>query len=200
MKLVLFTNSIIIIVHNVEVQMAPNRKANLLFIMLMPLFLAGIVLDSVSEDIYKTISKDGTILYSDKAPLDNSPAEIVTLKNNNSVPAVRPIRKIQHLNEKKTLSAAVEIVTPEHQDVISMGPGDFKVVVSAVPALSFGEELELILDDKPLSGQRENVWNLKNIARGTHQLQVIRKYESGEISHKSSKIEILVLRPLPARN
>ena len=81
-----------------------------------------------------------------------------------------------------------------------MGPGDFKVVVSAVPALSFGEELELILDDKPLSGQRENVWNLKNVARGMHQLQVIRKYESGEIAQKSSKIEILVLRPLPARN
>ena len=81
-----------------------------------------------------------------------------------------------------------------------MGPGDFTVLVSAVPALSFGEKLELILDDKPLSGQRENVWNLKNVSRGTHQLQVIRKYESGEISHKSSKIEILVLRPLPARN
>ena len=180
--------------------MAPSCKAHRLFIMLMPLFLVGIVLDSGSEDIYKTISKDGTILYSDQAPLDNSPAEIVTLKNNNSIPAVRPIRKIQHLNEKKTLSAAVEIVTPKHQDVISMGPGDFKVVVSAVPPLSFGEELELILDDKPLSGQRENVWNLKNVARGTHQLQVIRKYESGEIAQKSSKIEILVLRPLPARN
>ena len=94
--------------------MAPSRKAHRLFIMLMPLFLAGIVLDTGSEDIYKTISKDGTIQFSDKAPLDNSPAEIVTLKNNNSVPAVRPIRKIQQLNEKKTLSAKVEIVTPTH--------------------------------------------------------------------------------------
>ena len=80
-----------------------------------------------------------------------------------------------------------------------MGPGDFTVLASAMPPLSFGEELELILDNEPLSGQRENVWNLRNIARGKHQLQVIRKNESGEISHKSSKIEILVLRPLPAR-
>ena len=80
-----------------------------------------------------------------------------------------------------------------------MGPGDFTVLASAVPALSFGEELELILDNESLSGQRENVWNLRNIGRGKHQLQVIRKNESGEISHKSSKIEILVLRPLPAR-
>jgi len=179
--------------------MAPTSKSHRLFIMLIPLFLTVLELDASSENIYKTISKDGTILYSDKAPIDNSPAEIVTLKNNNSVPSIRPTRKIQHLNEKKTLSATVEIVTPKHQEVISMGPGDFTVLVSLVPALSFGEELELILDNEPLSGQRENVWNLKNVARGTHQLQVIRKYESGEISHKSSKIEILVLRPLPVR-
>ena len=179
--------------------MAPTSKGHRLFIMLIPLFLAVMVADAGSENIYKTISKDGTILYSDKAPIDNSPAEIVTLKSNNSVPSIRPTRKIQHPNEKKTLSATVEIVAPKHQEVISMGPGDFTVLASAMPALSFGEELELILDNESLSGQRENVWNLRNIARGKHQLQVIRKNESGEISHKSSKIEILVLRPLPVR-
>ena len=179
--------------------MAPTSKSHRFFIMLIPLFLAVIALDAGSENIYKTVSKDGTILYSDKAPIDNSPAEIVTLKNSNRVPSIRPTRKIEYPNEKKTLSATVEIVTPKHQEVISMGPGDFTVSVSAVPALSFEEELELILDNEPLSGQRENVWNLKNVARGTHQLQVIRKHKSGEISHKSSKIEILVLRPLPVR-
>ena len=179
--------------------MAPTSKSHRLFIMLIPIFLTVVALDSGSENIYKTISGDGTILYSDKAPIDSSPAEIITLKSNSSVPSIRPTRKIQHHNEKKTLSATVEIVKPKHQEVISMGPGDFTVIVSAVPALSFGEELELILDNEPLSEQRENVWNLKNVARGRHQLQVIRKHESGEITHKSSKIEILVLRPLPAR-
>ena len=179
--------------------MAPTSKSHRLFIMLIPLFLTVVALDSGSENIYKTVSRDGTILYSDKAPIDNSPAEIITLKSNNSVPSIRPTRKIQHLHEKTTLSATVEILKPKHEEVISMGPGDFTVLVSAVPALSFGEELELILDNEPLSRQRENVWNLKNVARGRHQLQVIRKHESGEITHKSSKIEILVLRPLPAR-
>ena len=65
--------------------MAPTSKSHRLFIMLIPLFLTVVALDSGSENIYKTISKDGTILYSDKAPIDNSPVEIITLKSNNSV-------------------------------------------------------------------------------------------------------------------
>ena len=107
--------------------------------------------------------------------------------------------RVRSTVEPKPLLAGIRFVTPKNLEVISMGPGDFTVSVSLVPALSDKEELELMMDDKPLSVQREVDWNLKNVSRGPHQLQVIRKRKSGEIVHKSAKVEILVLRPLPAR-
>ena len=36
-----------------------------------------------------------------------------------------------------------------------MGPGDFTVLVSVVPALSFGEKLELILDNELYLGNEK---------------------------------------------
>ncbi len=153
----------------------------------------------MGENIYKTISSDGVTIYSDKAPIDDATSEIVTLRDSNRLPIVRPALRIDSSYESAYLTPTVEIVTPKNQEVISMGPGDFKVSVSVVPALATGEKLELILDDQPLMAQREVVWNLKNISRGPHQLQVFRRHKSGEILYKSSKIEILVLRPIPVR-
>ncbi len=175
------------------------RKVHPPIILLISFCLGNISLNTVSENIYKTISNDGITIYSDKAPLGDEAAEIVTLKNSNRLPIVRSAPRIDSSNKSGYLNPTVEIVTPKNQQVISMGPGDFKVSVSVMPALATVEELELILDGKSLLTQRDIVWNLKNISRGPHQLQVVRKHESGEILHKSPKIEILVLRPIPVR-
>jgi len=182
-----------------KIKMFTRQKVNRLIVTLAPLCLANIVLVALSKDVYKTIGDDGVTVYSDIAPLKESKVEIVTLDNNNRLPAVSPTMRVRPPDEPKLLLAGIRIVTPKNLEVISMGPGDFTVSVSLVPALSDKEELELMMDDKPLSVQREVDWNLKNVSRGPHQLQVIRKRKSGEIVHKSAKVEILVLRPLPAR-
>ena len=78
-----------------------------------------------------------------------------------------------------------------------MGPGNFVVQVAVRPGLGTGEQLVLTLDGEPVSApQRTSSWQLTNVFRGEHRLQVLRLDANGARQHASAEQVVYVMRPI----
>jgi hypothetical protein len=148
--------------------------------------------------IYKWIDSNQSTHYSDKP---HSGAKIVKLppiqlyspsgaaaqdKNNNS-----------HLNPAYTL---LEIIQPVDGETIRSNDGDLPVLLQLQPMIAKGHKIELIFDGKVVGNpQKQLVFNLSAIERGTHTLSAQLVNNTKEIVIKSKTIVIYVHRPYRKR-
>ena len=77
-----------------------------------------------------------------------------------------------------------------------MGPGDFVVRAEVSPNLDSKEQLNLLLDGAAV-GAPQSVprWQLTNVFRGAHRLQVVRVRETGAAQSQSTEHTDYVIRP-----
>jgi len=88
------------------------------------------------------------------------------------------------------------IVTPANDSIIPMGSRNFTVQTALNPRLTPDENLQLLLDGEPVGApQRIANWQLTNVYRGEHRLQVVRLDESGAQRDTSAASTVYVLRP-----
>ncbi len=153
-------------------------------------------------EIYKSIDKDGNVVFSDHPPNDpgNQPEQVeeVKLEHVNTAPPPAPLP--QSAPPKEPASPApnytLAISSPADQTTIPNGPGDFAVTVSASPRLVAGESLQLLIDGQPHGEpQLSTTWQLTNIFRGAHQLSVQRTAKDGTVLATSSAVTVYVQRP-----
>lgn len=170
-----------------------------LFIPLLGLLLSQPTL----AEIYKTVDKDGNVIYTDKAPHGDKKTEKVTLKPSNSVPAVEtPGIKLSPKDadtqgpDKPFKYKSVRIVSPGNDSAIEHGPGNFSVTAKISPQLRDSDQVQLYIDGKA-HGQagKSTSWALKNVFRGTHTLQVRVLNSEGKTVKKSKKSTVHVFRP-----
>ena len=91
----------------------------------------------------------------------------------------------------------MQIVTPADNATIPMGPGNFSVQVSLSPRLEAGENLLLLMDGGPVgTPQRTPNWQLSNVYRGEHRLQVLRIDDEGAELDASDISTVFVMRPI----
>ena len=77
-----------------------------------------------------------------------------------------------------------------------MGPGDFVVEAEVSPGLDSGEQLILLLDGETVGApQAVPRWQLTNVFRGAHRLQVVRVRETGAAQSQSTEHTVYVMRP-----
>lgn len=165
--------------------------------LLIPLLSLSLSQPSLAE-IYKTVDKDGNVVYTDQAPHGNKKTEKVTLKPSNSVPAIEtPAIKLSPDSPDKPFKyKSLRIVSPENDSAIEHGPGNFSVKVKIKPNLSNSHSIQLFIDGEPY-GQPGNStsWALTNVFRGTHILQVKILDARGKTVKKSKKSSVHVFRP-----
>jgi len=90
-----------------------------------------------------------------------------------------------------------KIVLPADNATIPMGPGNFSVQVSLSPRLEAGENLLLLMDGEPVgTPQRIPNWQLSNVYRGEHRLQVLRIDDKGAELDASNISTVFVMRPI----
>ena len=157
---------------------------------------------SSSEEIRRIVRADGSVEYTDSpdAHGESEASSTLVVKSPNIIQAISPKTEVSIVREERVMSRSVEILAPSDQEVIPMGPGNLLVSVLVKPALDEAEQLQLLIDNEPAAlPQRSTDWHIKGVSRGVHSLQVLRRHGSSEHVQASRKIEILVLRPLPAR-
>ena len=77
-----------------------------------------------------------------------------------------------------------------------MGPGDFVVEAEVSPRLDSKEQLILLLDGAAV-GAPQSVprWQLTNVFRGAHRLQVVHVREAGAAQSQPTERKDYVIRP-----
>jgi len=153
----------------------------------------------VSAQIYKTIDKNGNVVYTDQPSKTGTAHETVKLNQTNTAPpppeVIRPAPKPDQ-DSDDTTSYTVKISSPAHETTIPNGPGNFPVVVSLEPALAEGENLQLYLDGAPRGEpQRALVWQLTNVFRGAHDITVSVINADNSPIATSQPIRVYVFRP-----
>jgi len=157
---------------------------------------------AAAQPVYKVTDENGNVTFTDTPPLDSqATVEEHSLQAPNSAQPVLSAPEIAQPDESKNSPRfETSIVSPTDNATIPMGPGNFSVQVALSPRLEAGETLLLLLDDEPAgSPQRMPNWQLTNVYRGEHRLQVLRIDDEGAQLDASDISTVFVMRPIVSK-
>ena len=149
----------------------------------------------MAQPVFRVTDAAGNVTFTDTPPLSSA-----SMIEGQSVYAPNSAKPTQ------TTRAPVEVEEPTRQDTrivaradnptIPMEAGNFVVQAAWTPRLASGETLQLLLDGEPVGApQRIANWQLTNVYRGEHRLQVVRLDESGTQLDTSAASTVYVMRP-----
>ncbi|MFA0809735.1 DUF4124 domain-containing protein [Microbulbifer epialgicus] len=160
-----------------------------------------------SGAIYKIVSPDGKVTFSDTPP-PNGRTEEVELGPINVQPIVvprpLPTRKLSPKNEdtgaseKESYSGSVSIRIVSPQDGATIPPGQrfIALQVNVQPQYPEGASFYAIVDGQPWRGSSDSTGlDISALERGSHSLQAILTDASGKVLAKSQVITVFVHRP-----
>ena len=132
--------------------------------------------NSVNADdqttVYKAVSEDGSISFSDEAQIGS---EAIKVKPVTTIPAI-DIKQNKSLSvndsQAKDYYQSLSIISPSNDTAINSGGGNVAVVVEAKPDLRNSDSFKLELDGTEVATQKGTTFNLNNVDRGTHTLSV----------------------------
>ena len=153
---------------------------------------------TIAQAVCTVTDADSTVTFTDTPPLsgDGTVEEhSVQAPNSAKLPPTTPAPAAPAA-VKEPARYNTRIVTPSDNATIPMGPGNFAVQAAWNPSLASGETLQLLLDSEPVGApQQTTSWQLTNVYRGEHLLQVVRLDESGAQLEASAASTVFVLRP-----
>jgi hypothetical protein len=154
---------------------------------------------AAAQSVYKVTDEDGNVTFTDTPSLSSeATVEEHSLHAPNSAqPVVSSPETSESVESASPPQFETKIVSPADNTTIPMGPGNFAVQVSLRPRLEAGENLQLLLDGKPMGApQRIPNWQLSNVYRGEHRLQVLRIDDAGAELDASDVSTVFVMRPI----
>ena len=151
-----------------------------------------------AQPVYRVTDADGNVTFTD-TPEGNGQVQVETQTVNptNTAKAVSTAPQISEASEPDApVHYDTRIVTPAENATIPMGPGNFTAEAALSPAMKGDERLSLLLNGEPVGApQRMPIWQLTNVYRGEHQLQVLRLTAAGRQLDASGQHTVYVMRP-----
>ena len=153
----------------------------------------------MAQPVFRATDADGHVTFTYTPPLSGA-----STIDGQAVQAPNSAKPTQ------TTRAPVEVEEPARRDTrivarannttIPMEASNFVVQAAWTPRLASGETLQLLLDGEPVGApQRIANWQLTNVYRGEHRLQVVRLDESGRQLDTSAASTVYVMRPTVKR-
>jgi hypothetical protein len=161
-------------------------KLTTLLLYLLTILLALPAPSATAETVYKTVSADGSIAYSDQPPAPGTAnTETIelsganTYQNTSTRVAYEP-KPVVPANAGSRYSY-LGITSPEHDANFRDNAGNVVIGTSVSPALIPGDRLLLQLDGKLTQMQPDdNQILLSNVARGTHRIKLVIVNQQGQ--------------------
>jgi len=166
----------------------------ILFILFISLSLSL----SAASKVYKKVNPDGSVEYSD-VPQDET-AEPIKLKPLQSIslpPLVpAPVSQSTAATAKPFKYESIRILSPQDDEGIRSNNGDFTAKGELLPPLQpdLEHHLQWLLDGKEVPNANGLTLNLKNVDRGTHQLQLRVIDFDGKVAIETPVISFHILR------
>lgn len=167
-------------------------SARLLLCLLLGLGLAT----TAHAQIYKTVDKDGKVIYTDK-PRGDQPAEAVNLPPINTVPTESPTYLPGPARQEvpQTLHYEVDIISPRENVTIPPGQRDLGIAVTLNQPLAEDHWLLYFMNGELLEETRNTNILIQDVFRGSHTLVVEIIDDSGNSLAKSAPVTVNVIRP-----
>ena len=148
-------------------------------------------------EIYKTVDKEGRIVYTDKPKTEK--AEKIQLRETNIVPGAQPlpasVSVSPYVSEVAPTNYQVVIMSPRTDVIIPIGQRDLAIVVNVKPALEEGHLLVYFMDGELLEETAMSNIIVKDAPRGTHILVVEAIDANGRSLGTSPPVSVSVMRP-----
>ena len=152
---------------------------------------------TIAQPVYKVTDADGNITFTGTPRFSGeSTIEEHSVTAPNSVKSNATIRAAAApVEAEEPIRYDTRIVTTANNSTIPMGHGNFTVQAALNPRLAPDDNLQLLLDGEPAGApQRIANWQLTNVYRGEHRLQVVLLDESGT-QRDTSAASTVYLRP-----
>jgi hypothetical protein len=159
----------------------------------MMIFLAQVTV----ADVYKTVDKNGNVIYTDKPRAENS--EKLKLREVNTVPGAEPLPQSNPVSSYDSQPAAlnyqISIISPRSDVTIPVGQRDLAIAINLVPGLQEGHLLVYFMNGELLEETTANNIIVKDVPRGTHTLVVEAIDGNGQSLGTSAPTIVNVIRP-----
>ena len=151
-----------------------------------------------AAEIYKTVDKDGNVVFTDVPTGDRS--ETVELQETSAytpvverAPSNSSSKRRRSLDDDEPLDAEEEEITysslsitaPGNDEHFQDNSGSVRISVASEPALGPGHQYEVLLDGKRAKRGNKIPLILSNVDRGTHTVEVRILGEAGEVLMES---------------
>ncbi len=169
----------------------------------MRLILAVLALSvtaSAAAAVYKWVQPDGTVVYSDRAPAENTaPTDLPAIQEIKMPPPPPPSTDTTPDSNQPQQTRGEEytkltIAEPADNSTFRNNAGQVNVKLELEPALQEGDSVAIILDGKDIGQGKSTNVALNNVDRGSHSLQAIVKNAQGSTLISSTPITFTLQR------
>ncbi len=136
---------------------------------MMLILLVLLPLQVVAETVYKSIDKQGNVVFSDQPSARAEKIEI-QLAPAMDFEQVTPPRASNRNNDLGPAYEQVIILQPTNQQTVRDNPGNLTVLLQTEPALQPGHNVGLYMDGKQVNLGIEDTVSLNTVDRGEHVL------------------------------
>lgn len=151
----------------------------------------------VTADVYKSVDKNGRVIYTD-SPKDDK-AKKVELREINTVPGAQPLPQSSAVDSFNSQPAAINykinIISPRNDVSIPVGQRDLAIAITIQPALEGNHLLVYFMNGELLEETTMNNIIVKDVPRGTHTLVVEAIDADGQSLGTSAPVIVNVIRP-----
>lgn len=170
------------------------------------LVILSTTLEAAQSKIYRSVDKDGNVVFTDIAPKIDGPNETVELGNTNSFEVEEALGQRQEWVVEGAGSEGAEseavgsnytalvIQSPANDETIRENTGNLTVVAALTPEIRPGHRLRLLLDGVLVGEGSQAVFDLLNIDRGSHTLTTELVDQSGTVLISSSTTTFHMMR------
>ena len=162
-----------------------------------------------AQQIYKTVDKDGNVVFTDVPPRDGSDAVKLEKYNVYTPPTPTPSPAADDGRQNRAADTAedesaeqqarydrISIIAPAHDESIRQNAGTVNVSVGISPKLhtSAGHRVQILLDGEVVADGASTNVVLENVDRGTHQIAAQVANANGDILAQSAPSTFHLLR------
>lgn len=149
-------------------------------------------------EVYKSVDKNGRVIYTDKPQGENS--QKVELREINTVPGAEPLPQSTPVDsfpsQPAAISYAIDVISPRNDVIIPIGQRDLAIAVQTEPALQGGHLLVYFMNGELLEETTMTNIIVKDAPRGTHTLVVEAIDANGQSLGMSPPVSVSIMRPV----
>ncbi|GGD62219.1 DUF4124 domain-containing protein [Lacimicrobium alkaliphilum] len=144
-----------------------------------------------ADTLYKVIKADGTVMYTDQPVAGAEPVELPRVNTAESL-AAKNAAASRNKSDRPEVQYQLSILYPKSQQTLRDNQGKVTVVAQMQPQTTGAGAFELLMDGKSLATSPSPRFELTEVNRGAHTIEVRYVNNSGKVLASSSPTEFFL--------